>query len=147
MKKQSVLVPGEVLKELLNTYQLTPAKLAEDVQLSQSAVRQILSNKTKISLNVGLRLAKYFGNPAPYWIQLQQDYDLVESAADGEFSALLKSIPKVQKPPAPKKEKAPKAPAKKAASKNAAEKKPAPKKARAPKAPAEKKENPPESLW
>ncbi|MDR3160444.1 MAG: HigA family addiction module antidote protein [Spirochaetaceae bacterium] len=149
MKKQSVLAPGAVLKESLDTYQLTPAKLADDVQLSQSAIRQILSNKTKISINVGLRLSKYFGNPGPYWIQLQQDYDLAESANDEEFSAILKSIPKVQKPPVSKKDTASKASAKKAAPKNAAPKKAAAKKPAAkksPKAPAEK-DDAQESSW
>jgi addiction module HigA family antidote len=110
MKKPSVLVPGVVLRESLDAYHLTPAKLAEDIQLSQSAVRQILSNKTKISLNVGLRLSKYFGNPAPYWVQLQNEYDLVESSRNEELSAILKSIPKVQKPSASKKDMPPKSP-------------------------------------
>jgi addiction module HigA family antidote len=100
MKKQPVLVPGVVLKEsFLDVYQLTPAKLAEDLQLSQSAIRQILTNKTKISLNVGIRLAKYFGNSVQYWIELQNNYDLAEADKDEELSAILKSIPKVQKPP------------------------------------------------
>ncbi|MDR2758771.1 MAG: HigA family addiction module antidote protein [Spirochaetaceae bacterium] len=99
MKKQPVLVPGLVLKEsFLDVYQLTPAKLADDVQLSQSAIRQILTNKTKITLNVGLRLAKYFGNDVQYWIDLQNTYDLAEAEKDEKLSAVLKSIPKVQKP-------------------------------------------------
>ncbi|MDR2631173.1 MAG: HigA family addiction module antidote protein [Spirochaetaceae bacterium] len=102
MKKQAVLVPGLVLKEsFLDVYQLTPAKLAEDVQLSQSAIRQILTNKTKISLNAALRLAKYFGNKVQYWIDLQNTYDLAEAEKDEKLSAILKSIPKAQKP-APK---------------------------------------------
>jgi addiction module HigA family antidote len=101
MKKQPVLVPGVVLKEsFLDVYQLTPAKLAEDLQLSQSAIRQILTNKTKISLNVALRLAKYFGNDVQYWIDLQNGYDLAEYGKDEEMIAVLKSIPKVQKPSA-----------------------------------------------
>jgi addiction module HigA family antidote len=134
MKKPSVLVPGEVLKESLDTYQLTPGKLAEDIQLSQSAIRQILSNKTKISLNVGLRLSKYFGNPPPYWVQLQNEYDLAESARNAELSAVLKSIPKVQKPSASKKDKAAKVQDKKAVEKNG----PAKKSKNGSKAPAEK---------
>ena len=143
MKKQSVLIPGAVLKESLDAYQLSPAKLAEDVKLSQSAIRQILTNKTKISLNVGLRLSKYFGNPASYWVQLQNEYDLADSANDQELSAILKSIPKVQKPSAAKKAKDSKAADKKAAPKNAAAKKPAAK--RTPKAPAEKESAQPKS--
>jgi addiction module HigA family antidote len=99
MKKQPVLVPGLVLKEsFLDAYQLSPAKLAEDVQLSQSAIRQILTNKTKISLNVALRLAKYFGNDVRYWIDLQNNYDLAEAEKDEKLSAALKSISKAQKP-------------------------------------------------
>jgi addiction module HigA family antidote len=101
MKKQAVLVPGVVLKEsFLDVYQLTPAKLAEEIQLSQSAVRQILSGKTKITLNAALRLAKYFGNDVRYWIDLQNNYDLAEAEKDEEINAVLKSIPKAKKPSA-----------------------------------------------
>jgi addiction module HigA family antidote len=138
MKKQTVLVPGTVLKETyLNAYQLSPGKLAEDIGLSASAVRNVLINKAKITLNVAVRLSKYFGTTVQYWVDLQNVYDMAELENDTELNEALKKIQKAKKP----------APAKKAADgkkgtvKKAAAPKAAPKKGAAAKkaAPKEKK--------
>jgi addiction module HigA family antidote len=97
-KKQAVLVPGTVLKEkFLNEYGLTPAKVAEDIGLSQSIIRQILGNKAKISLRIALHLSKYFGNPVEYWIDLQNTHDLAILDGDAELKEILKKIPKAKK--------------------------------------------------
>jgi addiction module HigA family antidote len=104
MKKQSVLVPGTVLKEnYLDAYQLSPGKLAEDIGLSASAVRTVLINKAKITLNVAVRLSKYFGTPVQYWVDLQNAYDLAELEKDAELTESLKKIQKAKKPAPSKK--------------------------------------------
>jgi addiction module HigA family antidote len=131
MPKPANQAPGLVLQSLLDEYQLNPGKLGDAIKLSQSAVRQVVIGKTRISVPVALRLAKYFGNTAEYWIDLQNKYDLAEAAKDSELSAILKGITKGKKP-APKKAEKPAAQAKKAAPKKAAA-------AKAPKKPAAKK--------
>jgi addiction module HigA family antidote len=130
MPKPAIQSPGTVLQSYLDEYQLNPGKLGEAVKLSQSAVRQVVIGKTRISVPVALRLAKYFGNTPEYWIDLQNKFDLAEAAKDSELTAILKGILKAKKP-APKKAVAPakKAPAKKASSPKAASKKAAPRKA------------------
>jgi addiction module HigA family antidote len=132
--------PGTVLKALLDKYQLNPTALARDIKLSQSAVRQITIEKAKISVSIALRLAKYFGTTAKYWLDIQSAYDLAEAERDPKLSDIIKTIGKV-KAPAPAAKKAP-APAKKGAkpaakgAKAAKASKPAAKKAPAkPKAP------------
>lgn len=138
MKKQTVLVPGTVLKEnYLDAYQLSPGKLAEDIGLSASAVRNVLINKAKISLNVAVRLAKYFGTTVQYWVELQNVYDLAEINQDAELNESLKKIPKAKKP-APVKKTAAAAGGKKRGAKKDASLKPAAKKTTARK-PAAKK--------
>jgi addiction module HigA family antidote len=122
MPKPANQTPGAVLQSLLDEYQLNPGKLGEAIKLSQSAVRQVVIGKTRISVPVALRLAKYFGNTAEYWIDLQNKYDLAEAAKDSELSAVLKGISKAKKP-APKKAEKPAAPAKKALAKKAPPKK------------------------
>jgi addiction module HigA family antidote len=122
--------PGTVLKALLDKYQLNPTALARDIKLSQSAVRQITIEKAKISVSIALRLAKYFGTTAKYWLDIQSAYDLAEAEKDSKLSDVIKSIGKV-KAPAPAAKKAP-APVKKGAKpapKSAKASKPAPKKA------------------
>jgi addiction module HigA family antidote len=141
MPKPAIQSPGAVLQSFLDDYQLNPGKLAEAVSLSQSAIRQVVIGKTRISIPVALRLAKYFGNTPEYWIDIQNKYDLSEAARDSELTAVLKGISKAKKP-SPQKAAKPAATVKKAASKKAAPKKAAPKKA-APKKAAAPKNVPP----
>jgi addiction module HigA family antidote len=133
MKKQAVLVPGTVLKEsFLDKYQISVAKLSDDIGLSPSAIRQIINNKLKISIIIALKLAKYFDTPVKYWIDIQNAYELSELDKDAALTDSLKKIPKAKKAPPAKKPAAKKALAKKAApkaAKKAADKKPAAKKA------------------
>jgi addiction module HigA family antidote len=102
MAKTTVLVPGDVLKGLLESYRISVAKASEDIGLSQSAIRQITGNKLKISTIIALKLAKYFDKKPEYWINLQTGYDLSQLQKDAKINAGLKSIPKAQKQPAPK---------------------------------------------
>lgn len=93
-----VQTPGTVLKSLLDEYQLTPAKLAQAIGLSNSAVYQISTGKTRVSVPVALRFAKYFGQTPAYWLDLQNAADLAESAKDVKLTAVIKAISKVKKP-------------------------------------------------
>jgi addiction module HigA family antidote len=82
----------------MDEYQLIPAKLAEAIKLSQSAVRQVAIGKTRVSVPVALRFAKYFGLTPEYWLDLQNEYDLSEAARDSELTTILKGISKAKKP-------------------------------------------------
>jgi addiction module HigA family antidote len=127
MVKSAIRTPGAVLQSFLDDYQLNPTVLAKDISMSQSAIRQVVIGKTRISIPVALRLAKYFGNTPEYWIDVQNKYDLFEAAKDSKLTAVLKSIVKVKKP-APGKAGKAAAPVKKPLPKKAAPKKAAPKK-------------------
>jgi addiction module HigA family antidote len=91
--------PGILFKTFLDDYNLTPAKLAADIKLSQSSIRLLINEKLKVSTPIALRLAKYFGNPVEFWIDLQNKYDLAEASKDAELSEILKGIPKAKKAP------------------------------------------------
>ena len=97
-KRQILLIPGDVLKELLEEYQINITRLANYIGLSVSAVRQIVNNKAKVSLHIAKRLSKYFSTDVEYWINMQHAYDLAELDRDPEFTEILKSIPKAKKP-------------------------------------------------
>jgi addiction module HigA family antidote len=122
MAKTAVLVPGSVLKGLLDSYHIPVAKISEDIGLSPSAIRQLINNKLKISIIIALRLAKYFDKKAEYWIDLQTSYELSQLQKDPKTNAALKAIPKAKKLPAPAPKKAAKAPAAKRGSKGSVKK-------------------------
>jgi addiction module HigA family antidote len=92
--------PGSVLKLFLRGYQLNPTNLAKQLKLSQATVRLLTLDKTRISVHVALRLAKFFNMEAEYWLKLQNDYDLSVAASDAKLGKILKSIPKAKKPTA-----------------------------------------------
>lgn len=102
MKKPATLVPGDVLKGLLDEYQIHISQLANDIGLSVSAVRQIVANKAKISLHIAKRLSKYFNTTIAYWVELQNAFDLAELEKDTELTEIIKSIPKAKKASPPK---------------------------------------------
>ncbi|MDR3139187.1 MAG: HigA family addiction module antidote protein [Treponema sp.] len=103
MAKQNLNVPSTVLAKLMEDYELNPSKLGAAININQATLRLILQGKGKISCLVALKLAKFFGNTAEYWLNLQNQYELAEAAKDKELTAVLKSIKKVAKPRAAKK--------------------------------------------
>ncbi|MDR0568013.1 MAG: HigA family addiction module antidote protein [Spirochaetaceae bacterium] len=128
MAKKTVLVPGEELKKKLEEYNIPISVLSADIGLSVSAVRQIITNRAKISLHIARRLAKYFAETSvAYWTEIQTAYDIAELDKDPAFAESFKKIPRAKKiaPPAPKAKKAPEKTAKKAAPKRGGKKAPA----------------------
>ena len=47
--------------------------------MSQSSISQLVLKKRNITARTALRLSRYFGNSAEFWLVLQNDYDLEES--------------------------------------------------------------------
>jgi addiction module HigA family antidote len=92
--------PGSTLKLFLRGYQLNPTNLAKYLKLSQATVRLLTLDKTRISAHVALRLSKFFNMKPDYWLNLQNEYDLAQAAADSKFKSVLKSIPVAKKPSA-----------------------------------------------
>lgn len=114
---KSIQAPGPFLALMLEKYKLNPFKLSKEIQLSQSAVRLITLGKTRISVPVALRLAKYFNTNPEYWLTLQMRYDLEEAEKDKALMSVIRGITQAKKGAAAKE----KAPAKKpAAGKKAA---------------------------
>jgi addiction module HigA family antidote len=93
-KEQS---PSAVFKSYLAEYNLTASKVAADIKLSQSSIRLLIGGKLKISIPIALRLARYFGTKAEYWVNLQNTYELAESSKDPKLVPILKAIPRAKK--------------------------------------------------
>jgi len=129
---KSIECPGAFLTHLLEKRNLNPFKISKDIYLSQSAVRLITLGKTRISVPVALRLAKYFNTNPEFWLTMQMKWDLAEASKDKALTNVVKSISAFSK------ESGGKAAAKKSAAKKTAVKKTAAKKPAAKKAVAKK---------
>lgn len=71
--------PGEILaEEFLKPMTISAYKLAKDIGIPQTRISEILKGKRSITADTALRLSKYFGNSAKFWLGIQNDYDLEE---------------------------------------------------------------------
>lgn len=68
--------PGEILDEYLESYEMTPDELAQQLELSQETVRAIIAAQTPIMPEIAVKLQKIFQRPAHFWINLQHNYDI-----------------------------------------------------------------------
>ena len=76
-KKLSPVHPGEVLlHEFLEPMELSQTRLAKGLCVSPRRVNEIVLEKRRITADTALRLAKYFGMSADFWLGLQMDFDL-----------------------------------------------------------------------
>src|SRR5580765_7993141 len=77
MKRLKNIHPGEVLKEeFLNPLEISAYRLAKDIDIPQARVSAIINGKRRITADSALRLSKYFGNSAKFWLGLQDDFDI-----------------------------------------------------------------------
>ena len=69
--------PGEVLlEEFLKPMGLSQNRVALDVGVPARRINEIVPGKRRITADTALRLARFFGSSAQFWLRLQMDYDL-----------------------------------------------------------------------
>jgi|CXWL01.1.fsa_nt_gi addiction module HigA family antidote len=69
--------PGEILREeFLIPLKITPHALSLALQVPAPRINDIVRERRAISVDTALRLARYFGISAEFWMGLQTDYDM-----------------------------------------------------------------------
>ena len=69
--------PGEILQlDFLEPMAITAYRLSKDIGVTQARIGEILAGKRSITADTALRLSRYFGNSAEFWLNLQIQYDL-----------------------------------------------------------------------
>jgi len=69
--------PGEILlEEFLNPMEITQRQLADAIHVPYQRVNEIINGRRGVTPATALRLAKFFGMSADYWMNLQQRWDL-----------------------------------------------------------------------
>jgi addiction module HigA family antidote len=95
MVKLNNIHPGEVLQEeFLEPMGISAYRLSKDIGIPQTRVSQILKGNRRITADTALRLSKYFGTSAKFWLGLQDDFDLEEESQAKKDE--LKAIPSIQ---------------------------------------------------
>ena len=84
--------PGEVLREdFLKEMGLTQYALAKALGVPQIRISEIVNGKRAISPDTALRLSRYFGTSAEFWLGMQASYDL-ERARDEHGEAIAQQV-------------------------------------------------------
>src|SRR3989338_7186149 len=76
-KKLHPIHPGEVLlEEFLKPLGLNQSRLALGIGVPPRRINEIVLKKRRITADTALRLARFFGTSAEFWLGLQSQYDL-----------------------------------------------------------------------
>lgn len=69
--------PGEVLQEdFLEPLGISINRLSRDLSVPPNRISEIVNGKRSITADTALRLQRYFGIEAQFWLNLQTEYDL-----------------------------------------------------------------------
>ena len=81
-KKLDPIHPGEVLlADFLEPLDVSQYRLAHSISVPPRRINEIVHGKRGVTADTALRLARFFGTSAQFWLNLQARYDL-ESERD-----------------------------------------------------------------
>ncbi|MGE3646383.1 MAG: HigA family addiction module antitoxin [Beijerinckiaceae bacterium] len=84
--------PGEVLREeFLLPLGLSPIAVAKACGVPRTRIERLAREETSVTADTALRLAKFFGTSAQFWLNLQSSYDLRVASKEAK-----KSIAKIE---------------------------------------------------
>ena len=90
-RKLAPVHPGEVLREeFLLPMQLTPYAVARACGVPRTRIERLAREETPVTADTALRLGRFFGTTAAFWMNLQGQYDL--ERAEDEAAGALKRI-------------------------------------------------------
>jgi addiction module HigA family antidote len=92
------ITPGEVLlEEFMSPLGLSQNRLAQAIKVPPRRVNEIVLGKRRITADTALRLGRFFGTTAEFWVNLQAYYDLETAKAKAE-AVILREIEPLGRP-------------------------------------------------
>jgi antitoxin HigA-1 len=68
--------PGRLLKRELKARELSANRLALDLGVPSGRITDILNGRRSVTADTAVRLGRYFGNRAQFWLDLQSQHDI-----------------------------------------------------------------------
>ena len=79
--------PGEVLVELyLEPLGMSAIALARRLKVPRTRIERLVKGETALTVDTAMRLSKFFGNTAEFWMNLQRAYDLARARKTADLS-------------------------------------------------------------
>ena len=76
-KKLDLIPPGTILHdEFMEPLGISSYRLSKEIKVQQTAISQIINGSRRITVDMALRLSRYFGNSAQFWLNLQNYFDI-----------------------------------------------------------------------
>lgn len=83
--------PGVILKEELDTLDVSQTEFARQIDVPPNRVSQIIAGKRAITGDTALRFGHWFGVDPQFWINLQAQFEL--AVADKETGEAIRKLP------------------------------------------------------
>ena len=91
-KKLAPVHPGEILlEEFMRPLGLSQTRIGRDPRVSPRRINEIVQGKRSLTADTALRLSRFFGTSAEFWLGLQADYDL-DTASDRLAERILREV-------------------------------------------------------
>jgi addiction module HigA family antidote len=91
-EKLAPVHPGEILlEEFMKPLGISQTRLGRDLGVSPRRINEIVHGKRSVTADTALRLSRYFGTSAEFWLGLQADYDL-DTASDRLAERILREV-------------------------------------------------------
>ena len=71
-----VVHPGRLLRRELDARKLSANRLSLDIGVPSGRITDILNGRRAITADTAVRLGRYFGNSAQFWLDLQAQYEI-----------------------------------------------------------------------
>jgi addiction module HigA family antidote len=89
---QKINTPGTLLLDFISKNGLNCNRVSKEIKCSQTALRLISLDKSRITTSVAVRLAKFFNTKPEFWLLTQMKYDLEKAAGNKTLNRQLKDI-------------------------------------------------------
>lgn len=74
--------PGEILKDELDEIGISGAELARQLHVPENRISEVIRRRRNVTADTALRLGRWFGTSAEFWVNLQKSYELRKAARE-----------------------------------------------------------------
>lgn len=94
-RKMAPVHPGEILQtEFTEPLGLSQNELARRLKVDARRINEIINGRRSITADTALRLSRFFGNTADFWLNLQKRYEL--QVAEDKLEDVLREVQPLQ---------------------------------------------------
>ena len=86
--------PGEILREeFLLPLGMSERALAREIAVPANRITEIIKEERDVTADTAIRLGKFFGTSAEFWVNLQTAYDLAKALAGHDYAKVHQRMP------------------------------------------------------